>query len=301
VITALLSAVVVWCVFYGRLPLEFLALICVALGVALALLGRSKNTRFLMIDVVAQTSRLSRVNPAIKLFTVLLLLVLSIASRSPLTGVFLSLLSPVLIVGVGGLKLREYIRLIALPLSFLLLSGLALLFEVTSQRTGVFGFQVFGLWFFVSEAAQLRTELVLARALGALSSLYLLSLTTPMTEIIGVLRRVRCPEVLSDLMYLIYRYIFILLSMYYIMRDSAKSRLGYVNYRTGLRTTALIYSGLLSRSYQQAGKNFDAMESRCYDAGIRFLQRKANVAASHVVCAFMVLAATLSLTFLTFL
>jgi len=249
-----------------------------------------------MIDVVAQTSRLSSVNPALKFWTVLPLLLLSVASRSPLTGVFLSLLSPVLVVGVGGLKLREYIRLIALPLSFLLLSGLALLFEVTSQRTGVFGFQVFGLWFCVSEASQLRTELVLARALGALSALYLLSLTTPMTEIIGVLRRVRCPEILSDLMYLIYRYIFILLSVHYIMRDSAKSRLGYVDYRTGLRTTALLYSGLLSRSYQQAARNFDAMESRCYDAGIRFLKRKANVAVSHAICASMVLAATLGLT-----
>jgi len=249
-----------------------------------------------MIDVVAQTSRLSSVNPALKFWTVLPLLLLSVASRSPLTGVFLSLLSPVLVVGVGGLKLREYIRLIALPLSFLLLSGLALLFEVSAQRTGVFGFQAFGQWFCVSEASQLRTELVLTRALGALSSLYLLSLTTPMTEIIGVLRRVRCPEILSDLMYLIYRYIFILLSLHYIMRDSAKSRLGYVNYRTGLRTTALLYSGLLSRSYQQASRNFDAMESRCYDTGIRFLRRKAKVVVSHAVCASMVLAATLSLT-----
>jgi cobalt/nickel transport system permease protein len=207
-------------------------------------------------------------------------------------------LSPVLVAGVGGLRLREYVRLLALPVSFLLLSGFALLFDITPQQTGVFSFRLFETWFSVNEAAQIRTTLVITRALGAVSCLYMLSLTTPMAEIIGVLRRARCPEVISDLMYLIYRYIFILLSMHYIMRDAAKSRLGFVNYRTSLRTTAMLYSELMSCSYRQAGRNFDAMESRCYGSGIRFFERKEKVTVLQAVCASVILTATVGLTFL---
>jgi cobalt/nickel transport system permease protein len=118
-----------------------------------------------------------------------------------------------------------------------------------------------------------------------------------MSEIIGVLRRIRCPEVLSDLMYLIYRYIFILLSMHYIMKDAAKSRLGFVNYRTSLRTTAMLYSELMSRSFWQAGISFDAMESRCYDGGIRFLDRRANVTVFQAACVLVIIAATVCMTF----
>jgi cobalt/nickel transport system permease protein len=189
-------------------------------------------------------------------------------------------------------------RLLSLPLSFLLLSGFALLFEISPQQTGVFGLRIFGTWFCVNEASQIRTTLVISRAMGAVSCLYMLSLTTPMTEIIGVLRRARCPEVLSDLMYLIYRYIFILLSMYYVMRDAAKSRLGFISYRTSLRTTAMLYSELMSRSYRQGGRNFDAMESRCYSSGIRFMDRREKVTALHAVCALVILTATVSLTLL---
>ena len=295
-VIAVLSAVVIWFMFYGRLDPLPLALLCTGLGVALAVSGRHKHTRFILIDVLTQVSRLNRVNPMLKFCTILVLIFLSITSQSPLVGLILTLLSPVLVVGVGGLMLREYIRLLALPLAFLLLSGLALLFEVSAQHTGVLGFRVFGVWLCVNEATQIRTALVMARAFGAVSCLYMLNLTTPMMEIIGVLRRLRCPGVLSDLMYLIYRYIFILLSMHYSMKDAAQSRLGYVNYRTSLRTTAMLYSGLLSRSYRQAGINFDAMESRCYDTRILFLEREPKVTAFQAVCTTLIIVAIMGLT-----
>jgi len=298
-VSAILSAAFIWLVFYGRLALGLHILLCAVVGVTLAVAGRHRHTRFVMIDVFAQSSRLKPVNPALKLWTTLVLILISITARSPAACLFLCLLSPTLVVCIGGLRLSEYIRLLSLPLSFLMLSGFALLFEITAQQTGVLGFRIFGTWFCMSETTQVRTTLVITRALGAISSLYMLSLTTPMTEIIGVLRRVRCPEVISDLMYLIYRYIFVLLSMFYIMRDAAKSRLGFVDYRTSLRTTAMLYSGLFLNSFRQAGRNFDAMESRCYGSGIRFLERKEKVTVLQAVCVTAILIVTVSFTVIT--
>lgn len=297
-ITTILTMTVVWCLFYGRIPPPALALLCVGIGTALALLGRHRHTQFLTIDVLAQTSRLNKVNPTLKFWTALALMVICVSARSPVVGVFLTVAMLMLAVCIGGLDLHDYVHLLVLPVSFLMISGLALLFEVTPQRTGVLGFPVFGVWLCVGAGAQSHAALVMARALGAVSCLYFLSLTTPMAELIGVLRRMRCPDVLIELMYLIYRYIFILLSMYHTMRDAAASRLGFADSRASVRTTGNLYSNLLSRSYRQASKNFDAMESRCYNTGIRFLENREQVTGAQAAAAIGVSILTLSLSLL---
>jgi cobalt/nickel transport system permease protein len=213
----------------------------------------------------------------LKFWTLFILTVASVASRGVGTGFLLGAVLPVLAVSWGGLRIHQYARLLVLPVSFLLLGGMALLWEVSAQPMGILSLPVGGAWLCVTPQGQARTVLVICRALGAVSCLCLLSVTTPMPEIIGVLRRARCPALVVDLMYLVYRYIFILLSLYHDMRDAAKSRLGFRDLRTSLRAGGKIYANVLARSYQWAGKNFDAMESRCYDAGIRFLERPGAV------------------------
>ena len=247
------------------------------------------------IDALAYSSRLGKVNPSLKFWTTIAMMVICVSARSPYAGIFLSVAMPVLVVFVGGLKLRDYITMLALPLSFLMMGGVALLFEVTAQSGGILSIPFFGHWLCVTSTTQIRTVLVLSRALGAVSCLYFLSLTTPMSELIGVLRRAKCPNVLIGLMYLIYRYIFILLSMHRAMKNAAKSRLGYINYRTGLRTTGNIYSNLLARSYRQATSNFDAMESRCYDTEIRFLENRGKITGMHLSVAVFIVVCTLCL------
>ena len=295
-ITAILTMAVTWCLFYGRVPLPVLALLCVVLGATLAYMGRHSHASFLTIDMLAQESRLNRVNSDLKFWTAIVLMMLCVAARSWIPAVFLSVVLPVLIVCVGGLEFHEYIHLLSLPASFLLLGGLALLFEVAPIRTGVIGFPVFGVWLCVSVESQLRSALVIARAMGSVSCLYFLSLTTPMSELIGVMRRARCPDIIIELLYLIYRYIFILLFMHHTMRDAAKSRMGFADYQTSVRTTGNLYSNLLSRSYRYANKNFDAMESRCYDTGIRFLEKRVKVTGAQAAVAIGIAVFTLGLS-----
>jgi len=297
-ITALLTAVVFWCVFYGRIPSAVLAVLCATLAVTILIAGRHEHSQPFEIDMLAQASRLNKVNPALKFGVVLLLMVLCVASPGPASGVFLTILVPVLLVFAGGLKFHDYIQLLALPVSFLMLSGLALLFQIGSVQTGAFSIRAFGLWFCVSTESQIQTSLVISRAIGAVSCLYLLSLTTPMSSIIGVLRRAHCPGVIIELMYLMYRYIFILISGYHTMHNAAKSRLGFSDYRKSLRTTGMLYSNLLIRSYSHARQSFDAMESRCYDTEIRFLENNTGITGIHIFISACITIITLCLSLL---
>ena len=142
-----------------------------------------------------------------------------------------------------------------------------------------------GGYFVLRAPAQTAARLVMARALGAVGCLYFLSLSTPVPELLDALRRARVPEVVGDLAVLIYRYIFILFAAFRSMRAAAASRLGYAGPVRSLRTTGRVYGGLLAHSFRRAQACFDAMESRCYDGGIRFLTREKPVRAPHaLVC-----------------
>ena len=273
-------------------------MLCAGLGIGLSAAGKHRHTQFLTIDALAHSSRLRKVNPSLKFWITLVLTAICISARSPAAGIFLTVLMIVLIVGIGGLGLRDYVNMLALPVSFIMMSGLVLLFEVTARRIGIINIPLFGRWICVTEMTQARAALVLSRALGAISCLYLVSMTTPMSELIGVLRRARCPDVIIELMYLIYRYIFIILSMHHAMKNAAKSRSGYADYRTGIRTAGNLYLNLLSRSYRQANNNFDAMESRCYDTEIRFLENREKITGIHISVAAGIMVCALSLSLL---
>lgn len=272
-ITALLAAIVLYFLFAGLWadPWPLLAGLCA--GTFLWIFGRHKHGDTLVIDSLSRQSKFSSMNPELKLLGSTLLLILSILSDSVWPPLLLFVAMAVITVS-GGIRLHDYLSLLSLPAAFLLLSGIALLWDFSSQPTGVLSFPCFGGYFVLTETAQISARLIMARALGAVSCLYFLSLSTPMSEIITSLRKFHVPGIITDLAILIYRYIFILLSTYRCMKDAAASRLGFRGLTRSLLTTGKIYGKLLGNSFRKAGACFDAMESRCYNGEIRFLHKK---------------------------
>ena len=278
-ITAALAGFVMFSLWVGRVPTAAAAALCVLAGGVLLAFGHHHHGGVLVIDVYARRSRFFGWSPALKTAGCVLLLCLCAASPSPWPALVLAVLLAALTVTGGGIALHDYLALLSLPASFLLLSGLALLWDYAPVGEGVAAIPFWRGWLVVTAAAQARAGLVMARALGAVSCLYFLSLSTTLPEILSVLRKARVPAVVTELAVLIYRYIFILLSSCHAMRDAAASRLGYSGFRRSIRTTGAVYGNLLAASFRRAGACFDAMESRCYDGEIRFLEREKPVTA----------------------
>lgn len=278
--TGVLAAFVVYCLLAGRVSLGWALGLAAAAG-AFFLAGHHHGDA-LGIDGYARRSRLSAWNTMVKLGGSVTVLILCVASPGAVMPLVMALVLGAVTAWGGGLGWRRYLALLRLPAAFLLLSALALLWSVSSQRLGVLTIPFFGKWLVVTAASQARTALVVARAVGAVSCLYLLSLSTPMPQLLSALRRLRVPDILLDLAVLIYRYIFILLSVSREMRAAAASRLGYDGLGRSLRTTGAVYGNLLAKSFRRAGACFDAMESRCYDGQIRFLERSTPVGAAEV-------------------
>lgn len=241
------------------------------------------------IDLLAQHSKLKNWNTELKFFYAVSLLIISVFIGSPQTNLLIIFITAYMTVVVGDLSLKTYLRLLLVPVFFVLASSIVILFEAYTAlpEDAVFHLRLFHFYIYTTHE-QVKTVIQLwSKAFGALSSMYFLTLSTPLSELLLVLERLHCPDLIIELMNIIYRFIFIMISTENEMRLAANSRLGYSNYRTSLRTFGLIASNLLIVSIKRANAYYDALESRLYTGKLRYLNEEKPIEPLHLI--FMVL------------
>lgn len=236
----------------------------------------------LMIDRLSYQSRLRYINSGEKAAFAVMTLILCVAGRSVLLGILVFAVMGILTVGKGGIPFSCYRRLLAVPLSFLLLNTAVLSLSIRETPLELFAVP-FGGWYLTAGAETLGYGVrVFVTAMAAVSCLYFLSCSTPMTDILGVLKRLKCPRLLIELMLLIYRFIFVLLDSADSIHISQVSRLGNRDYPTALRSFSGLVTALFIRSVRRSGRLYDAMESRCYDGVIAVLHEDRPAKAGEI-------------------
>ncbi|WWR17102.1 cobalt ECF transporter T component CbiQ [Lachnospiraceae bacterium JLR.KK008] len=226
------------------------------------------------LEQYAYASGLRRRSAALKMVFSLAVLTLCLVLDSLAVSVFVILSMMVITAGIGRVKLREYFSLLGIPLFFVIFGGIALL---------------------VTMGSPLRAAEVTLRAVGAVSAFYFLALSTPVGELLAVLRKCHLPGLMIELMYLIYRFIFVLTEVWNHMDTAAQSRLGYVDYRTSLHTFGKVAGNLFVLSMRRADAFYNAMESRCYEGELCFLEKTAKsslgewAAAAGYVCVLVLI------------
>ena len=111
----------------------------------------------------------------------------------------------------------------------------------------------------------------------------MMSLATPVSELVLVLQRLHLPRLLVELMNLIYRYIFILIDVSEQMQIAAKARLGYHSFRQSCKSFAQIAGNLFLVSLKKANAYYDALLSRGYDGKLEFLSEENPPAGGQLV------------------
>lgn len=225
----------------------------------------------LIIDKLSYQSKLRYVNAGEKFGFSVATLILCVASRSVLLGILVFAVMGILTVWKGGIPLWRYLKLMTIPLTFLMLNVVILGLSIRRTPLEVFAIS-FGNWYLTASKETLYYAFqIFVTAMASVSCLYFLSCNTPMTDILNVLKKLRCPKLLIELMMLIYRFIFVLLDCAQEISISQKSRLGNIDYRTSLKSFGTLVSALFVRAVIRSGFLYDAMESRCYDGDLRVL------------------------------
>lgn len=243
------------------------------------------------MEQYAACSRLASLNSMLKMVTGVGSLCICVLSSGSLTPLAVGAAMVFATVFLGNMEGRAYFHLMLLPFSFIMLSTIAIMVDVTRQGLGFVDIPVGAFYLSITKASLLETLRVVVKALGALTCLYMISLSTPLHEIIGVLKRCHVPALMIELMYFMYRFLFILMEVYRQMKTSAGSRLGYQNLNRSYWSFFGICSNLLVLAFYRARRTFDAMESRCYEGNIRFMEEKKPVMVWQGVAAGVYLAA----------
>lgn len=226
----------------------------------------------IVIDKLCYSSRLRYTNAEVKFTYAILTLLFCVISRSLVMAAIVLTVNGILTVGKGRIPFVVYRRLMLIPLAFILLSTGAVIVNVSKSPLDAYAIPI-GSWYMTGsrESLMFAARLILS-AFAAVSCLYFLSLNTTMTDILGVLAKIHCPQMMVELMLLIYRFIFVLTQTASAIQTSQKSRLGYQDFKTSVRSFGQMAAVLFIRALKRSNALYDAMESRGYDGRIRVLQ-----------------------------
>ena len=213
----------------------------------------------ILIDEIAYASALRQVSPMWKIFVSLYSLFLCLSSHTWVISVLILCAMLIAMTAIGKTRWHHIIRLMQIPLAFVILM---ILLQVSHHGEKMLLAIPVGSWYFgVTAESVHQFGQVFLQCLAAVSCLYFLSTSTPMTELFTALRRMHIPGFLVEMMELVYRYIFVLL----------EGRLGYATLKTGFYSTGQLISNLFLRAYRQADRTYTAMESRGYTDEVRTL------------------------------
>jgi cobalt/nickel transport system permease protein len=111
-----------------------------------------------------------------------------------------------------------------------------------------------------------------ARSLGALAALLFLVLTTPLVDLIALLRRLKTPELLLEIMVLCYRMLFVFSAAVHETWHAQSARLGYASARLTIRSLGGLAANLTLQVWQRAHALHLAAQARNNDGPLRFLE-----------------------------
>ena len=187
----------------------------------------------MLIERAAYGNRWRRVTPAAKGAFALAGLIATFTAPTPASALLVALLLAGVACLGAGVAPALYLRAAAPAVGFLGLSGLTLLLAIDSDFS----------WRWAPETWP-RVAALTARSLAALAALLGLVLTTPLPDLIGLLRRLRCPALLLDLMVLCYRMLFVFSAALHDTATAQRARLGYASTRLARRSLGLLAANL---------------------------------------------------------
>jgi len=172
---------------------------------------------------------------------------------------------------LGKIKPLKYLGLLMIPLGFLVLGTLTVVFRPAPPEGALLSFSVFGACFSATRDSLIAGAALILRSLGAVSCMYFIALNTLISDISAALLSFRFPKLFVALTELVYRYIFVVLDELTRVKTAQESRLGYVSLKTGMNSMGRLFGSLFIRCMVRSDNMYNALASRGFDGGIPML------------------------------
>ncbi|HCQ20835.1 MAG: cobalt ECF transporter T component CbiQ [Aphanizomenon flos-aquae Clear-A1] len=230
----------------------------------------------LKLDTLAYTNQLRRLPPEHKIIFAFTTLIISLCSH-PLVQILIVIWMSIWTVIYAKIPAGIYLRLLTFTIVFcltslpaLMVNGVAISHLEIVKLDAFYGLNFGDFYIYISRSGSIQAWGILIRALASVSCLYFLMLTVPFTEVLQTLRWLRFPVLLTDLLLLMYRFIFILLKTANELWTAQNSRSGYRNWYTSMKSLALLIGQLLQRTLQQYSQFSLGLQARGFAGELRF-------------------------------
>ena len=208
------------------------------------------------IDLYAFHSKLKSVNPEFKLISALVSLILTITLNNIYVSIYVFFTMLFVSVVLGGMDVKEYLSMFIAPFSFIILACIGIALGLSFHESGEFSIKLGSIYIYTSQFQIIVTMKLVIKVFACVSIMQSLILSTMPYEIIN-------------------------------MQNSAISRLGYRNFKTSMMSFGNIASNILIVSLKKANAYYTAMEARCFDGDLNFLQDEKRLYIRNILSAVL--------------
>ncbi|MEL3903961.1 MAG: cobalt ECF transporter T component CbiQ [Treponemataceae bacterium] len=216
----------------------------------------------LIIDKYSYTNKLKDFSPSIKFFIFLAGIILS------RLGIVFQLASffvmSFLCVAVAKIRLKNYLSLFKIPLIFILFSLLGIMLTVNAPEN-IFAVKIFNATLGVTEESLRKGIDLFFVCIASISSMYFFILTTPVLKILKLLKKIKTPNILIELMSLVYRSIFIFIEEYQRMNKARILKFGDKKNLIALKSISKIAASLFISVFEKHNQMSLALELKFYN------------------------------------
>jgi cobalt/nickel transport system permease protein len=174
-------------------------------------------------------------------------------------GVLVALTAVVLALGPARVPARTFGRAVRWPLAFVTVGALTAVVSVDAGGLG---------W---APDAGVRAGELVGHSVAGGAAVLLLATTTPMTDLLDALRRLRVPAAVVDVAGVTYRMLFVLLQSLHTIREAQTARMGHSTWRRSYRSSGALAAAVLTRSWDRARRLQEGLAGRGMEAGLQVL------------------------------
>jgi cobalt/nickel transport system permease protein len=213
----------------------------------------------LAVDDAAWSSAWRRRSPGDKALLCLGLVVCALVLPAWPGSVLVGVTAVVLALGPARVPARTFGRAVRLPLAFILVGAVTAVVQLDGSGLG---------W---APDAAARAGSLIGHALAGSAAVLLLATTTPMSDLLPALRRLRVPAAVIEVASVTYRLLFVLLESLHTIREAQTARMGYSSMRRSYRSSGALAAAVLTRSFDRARRLQQGLAGRGMETGLRVL------------------------------
>ena len=213
----------------------------------------------LAVDDAAWASAWRRRSPGDKLLLCGGLVACALALPAWPGSALVGLTAVVLALGPARVPARTFTRAVRWPVAFIAVGAVTAVVTVDGGGLG---------W---APDAPTRAGSLVGHALAGSAAVLLLACTTPVSDLLPALRRLRVPAAVTEVASVTYRLLFVLLDSLRTIREAQTARMGRATVRTALRSDGALAAAVLTRSWDRARRLQEGLAGRGMEAELRVL------------------------------